>query len=139
MGALISGYDLNFGEDRQDFLASTTRADLIITNPPYSLAREFILKAKKLANHSIAFLLPLSYLHGEQRYNEIWRDREFPLQTVHVFVRYPLLGEPLRDDGKYRTGMMVYAWYVWERGYRGLPKIEWVDNSAQVLRRGQAR
>ena len=32
------------------------------------------------------------------------------------FTRYPMLGEKLREDGKYTTGMMVYV-VVWEKGY----------------------
>ena len=44
-----------------------------------------------------------------------------------------MLGDELREDGKYRTGMMVYAWYVWENGYSGLPMIDWIDNNDDVL------
>ena len=29
--------------------------------------------------------------------------------------------------------MMVYAWYVWENGYGGLPTIDWIDNNDDVL------
>jgi hypothetical protein len=111
--------------------------DLIITNPPYKLAKEFILKAKKDAKYKIAMLLPLSYLHGQSRYTEIWQDREFPLKQVHVFTRYPLLGEPLREDGKYHTGMQVYAWYIWDRYYEGEPTIDWIDNNKYVLKKGE--
>ena len=50
-----------------------------------------------------------------------------------MFTRYPMLGDELREDGKYRTGMMVYAWYVWENGYGGLPMIDWIDNNDDVL------
>lgn len=131
----VHAFDLCLGKEKKDFLTSTTQADLIITNPPYSLAREFILKAKELANHNIAFLLPLSYLHGKQRFEEIWKDKVFPLKEVHVFTRYPLLGDPLREDGQYRTGMMVYAWFVWEKSYSGDPRISWIDNDAFVLKR----
>ena len=44
-----------------------------------------------------------------------------------------MLGEELREDGKYNTGMMVYAWFVWENGYSGLPMIDWIDNNQDVL------
>ena len=44
-----------------------------------------------------------------------------------------MLGETLREDGKYNTGMMVYAWYVWTNGYSGLPIIDWLDNNEDVL------
>ena len=44
-----------------------------------------------------------------------------------------MLGEELREDGKYTTGMMVYAWFVWEKNYSGEPTISWIDNNDDVL------
>ena len=44
-----------------------------------------------------------------------------------------MLGEKLRDDGKYHTGMMVYAWYVFENMYSGKPCISWIDNNDDVI------
>ena len=46
-----------------------------------------------------------------------------------------MLGETLRSDGKYNTGMMVYAWYVFEKSYNGEPMIKWIDNNSDVLRK----
>ena len=46
-----------------------------------------------------------------------------------------MLGETLRTDGKYNTGMMVYAWYVFENGYIDLPTIDWIDNNNDILRK----
>jgi hypothetical protein len=83
-------------------------------------------------------LLPLSYLHGKRRYDNIWNDIKFRLSNVVVFTRYPLIGEPLREDGKYHTGMQVYAWYLWSKyseSYR--PVINWIDNDKYVLRKGE--
>lgn len=108
------------------------RYDNIITNPPFSLAKEFILKAKEITNNKIAMLLPLNYLHGVTRYNEIYLDRKFPLKAVYVFCRYGMLEETIRDDGSYRTGMMVYAWYIWDKDYKGEPIIRWINNNSYV-------
>ena len=46
-----------------------------------------------------------------------------------------MLGEILRDDGKYNTGMMVYGWYVWEKGWSQLPNIDWVDNNSDIIKK----
>jgi hypothetical protein len=78
-------------------------------------------------------LLPLSYLHGKKRFDKIYSDRSYGLRTVYVFTRYPMLGKPLRKDGKYNTGMMVYAWYVFENGYGDYPIVRWLDNNGDVL------
>jgi hypothetical protein len=124
------GYDEEF-----NFLTETKQYNTIITNPPFSIAYEFIQKAKQIATNKIIMLLPLSYLHGKKRYDNIWNDTIFPLKSVYVFTRYPMLGQPLREDGKYNTGMMVYAWYVWEKDYNGNPSIEWIDNNNNVIKK----
>ena len=124
----ITAYD-----KETNFLWDFDEYNYIITNPPFSLAFEFIQKAKQLAKSKFALLLPLSYLHGKKRYDEIYSDKNYGLEKVYVFTRYPMLGEELRDDGKYNTGMMVYAWYVWTNGYSGQPTIDWLDNNEDVL------
>lgn len=116
-----------------DFFKEEKKYDTIITNPPFSKSFQFIKKSKEIANKKIILLLPLSYLHGKKRFDNIWNDKEFPLSRIYVFTRYPMLGEILRDDGKYHTGMMVYAWYVWEKGYTGEPSIRWIDNNNFVI------
>lgn len=116
-----------------DFFKENRCFDYVITNPPFSLAHEFIIKAKTVALKKFAFLLPLSYLHGKRRFDEIYTQREYGLKVVHVFTRYPMLGEELRADGKYNTGMMVYAWFVFENGYSRDPIISWIDNNKDVL------
>lgn len=120
--------DIKYGDD---FLTSAVHEiESIITNPPFSLAHEFIQKAKSIYTKKIAFLLPLSYLHGQKRYE----DKIFSeLKCIYVFTRYPMLGEPLREDGKYNTGCIVYAWYIWEKGWTNEPVIRWIDNNQYVL------
>jgi hypothetical protein len=136
----VIGYDLSAGTDF-DFLKEKGEYDNVVTNPPFSLAMEFILKAKQVAKKKIAMLLPLSYLHGVDRYHKIYQDDVFSLSQVYVFTRYPMLGEELRTDGKYKTGMMVYAWYIWvnrkwDLGFCPEPKIRWIDNQEYVLKKG---
>jgi hypothetical protein len=127
----IRYYDL--AKDNTNFLDEEKEYDYIITNPPFTLAKEFIKKAKIVARKKFAFLLPLSYLHGEARYNEVYKDLEYSLKTIYVFTRYPMLGDALREDGKYRTGMMVYAWFIFEKGWLEPPSIQWISNQKYIL------
>ncbi len=128
------GYKCNSSDIEDDFLEQNKQYNTIITNPPFSMAQEFIIKAKELAMEKICFLLPLNYLHGKKRYDKIWTDNVFPLKCVYIFTRYPFLSnEPLREDGKIKTGMMVYAWYVWDKTFSGEAKIKWLDNNGLVL------
>lgn len=124
-------------KNNKDFLLEEKNYQYIITNPPFSLAFEFIIKAKEIAREKFCFLLPLSYLHGKKRYDYIYQDKLFPLSKVYVFTRYPLLGEPLRDDGCYNTGMMVYCWMVWDKSHIGEPIIKWIDNNKYILKKCQ--
>jgi hypothetical protein len=126
---LVTAYDLevDFFKDENDY-------DYIITNPPFSKATEFIIHAKKRARHKICLLLPLNYLHGKQRYNEIYTDKQYGLSKVHIFTRSILLNDgPIRPDGKVKNGMLVFAWYIFENGYQGSPIISWIDNGADLI------
>ena len=125
--------DLTAYDKEQDFLLETRKFSQIITNPPFSLAFQFIQRAKLVAENKFVLLLPLSYLHGKHRLDAIYLDTAFPLARVYVFCRYPMLGDRLREDGKYRTGMMVYAWFVWDRQHKSNPHIFWLDNQKFVL------
>ena len=126
--------DISRGDDFLQ-LQDIKNCDNIITNPPYSLAKEVILKAKEVTSKKIAMLLPLNYLHGIERYREIWLDTDFPLKKVYVFCRYPMLSNEIREDGKYNTGMMVYAWYVWDREHKGSATIDWIDNNDDIIKK----
>jgi len=130
---IVKNSDLNTGDDFLNF-DENNKFDNIVTNPPYSLFLQFILKSKKIARNKIAMLLPLFYLHGQERLIKLWSDKEFPLAKVYVFSRYPMLSETLREDGKFKTGMQVYAWYVWKKTYKNEPVIKWIDVNKYVLR-----
>lgn len=132
-GYEVINFDIREGADFLDFY---DYFPYIITNPPFSLAKEFILKCKEVCTKKFALLLPLSYLHGKERYDlGIFKK----LKNIHVFTRYPLLEESFREDGKYNTGMMVYMWAVWDMDYTGDPIIKWIDNDEYVLRKNNRR
>lgn len=129
------GYDLDNPEAprHKDFFTETRNPFYIITNPPFRIAKEFILHMKEIVKEKFALLLPLNYLHGKERFDIIWTDKIFPLKKVYILTRYPMLTQEVRPDGKYKTGMMVYAWYIWEKEYTGNPQIDWIDNHEDVI------
>jgi hypothetical protein len=133
----VTAQDLTTGQDFTNPPVDQKMYDYIITNPPFSLALEFILMCKRCVRHKFALLLPLNYLHGQERYNSIWKDTAYPLEKVYVFTRYPMLGDPLREDGKYRTGMQVYAWYIWSKSGYERNRLHWIDNNQYVLKKGE--
>lgn len=128
---LITYYDIE-----TDFLKEINKYEYGILNPPYRLAYDFILKCKEVCNKKFAMLLPLNYLHGKKRYDDIYCDHTYPLKKVYIFTRYPLLTiDNVRSDGCYNTGMMVYGWFVFEKEYEGKTVIDWIDNNCDILKK----
>jgi hypothetical protein len=116
--------DRGYGDGTIDFLHTHWKtADNIVTNPPYKLALDFLLHSKKHARKKIAMFLKTVWLESESRY-EMFQDTEFPLKTVYQFSKRVTLykgGVKMKN-----SGMIAYAWYVWDKDYVGKPTIEWI-------------
>jgi hypothetical protein len=121
---VISTDLINRGYGEQiDFLKSELVADNIVTNPPYKLALDFVLKAKKQGRKKIAMFLKTVWLESETRF-DMFQDKDFPLKTVYQFSKRVSLykgGVKMKN-----SGMIAYAWYVWDKEYVGKPTIEWI-------------
>src|SRR4051812_33963246 len=79
-------YDFGFGTV-SDFLTTTyerENIDWIITNPPFRLAEEFILRSLAVAKEGVAVLGRAGLLETVGRYQRIYR--EFPPTFVAQFV-----------------------------------------------------
>ena len=114
--------DRGFGEVG-NFFEIDFVADNIVTNPPYKHALEFVNEAKKKSTGKIAMFLKTVFLESEKR-RTMFEDKEFPLKTVYQFSKRVTLyknGVKMKN-----SGMIAYAWYVWEKGYCGKPTIEWI-------------
>lgn len=120
--------DRGYGESNIDFLKceNNNGCSTIITNPPYSLALDFVLKSKELLvgeNAKIAMFLKTVFLESASRY-EMFQDKEFPLKSIYQFSKRVSL---YKDGQKLNNGgMIAYAWYVWDRSYVGKPTVEWI-------------
>ena len=129
----LSGSDITNGDD---FLIDNGLHDIIFTNPPFSLASLFLEQAFRVANDAIIFLLPLDYLHGQDRFDSFYANqKDFYLSQVYIFVRRPMFTDKVRPDGCYNTGSVTFAWFVWLRVLEGIPDpiIKWIDNNQYVI------
>jgi hypothetical protein len=111
--------------------------DVILTNTPYGDKNiiAFVKKMKQIATKNIICLYPLSILHGTNKYNELWCDKEFGLRYVITIIRPPWLTDFVREDGKYSSGINQYAWFIWEKGYAGKPELDFIDNAKFLINR----
>lgn len=99
-GFTAKGNDLHFG---YDFLADDRRHQVILTNPPFSKAAEFVLHALQVSD-TVIMLLPLGFLASQRRAAMFKAD---PLHSLYVLSKRP----SFTFDGK--TDAMDYAWFVW--------------------------
>jgi hypothetical protein len=110
------------GALQMDFLLSDAlRAGSIVTNPPFKLLCPLIERAHALKPDKFAFLAKLTALEGGERSEILERTK---LTRVHVFrnrIQMTRNGEEARG-----SGMIAFAWFVWERGYTGKPMIGWI-------------
>ena len=125
---LVRGNDLHnhgYGDGIRDFLQATTMpygCTNIVTNPPYSLADEFVLHALKLGPRKVAFLLRLSFLEGVWRQKNLFK--RYPPARIWVFSeRITFYRKGAKRKG---SGTLAYAWFIWEKNYRGPTEIEWL-------------
>lgn len=127
------------GAERRDFFDIVEPHRTIITNPPFRLHREFIRHAKEVATDKFCFLLPLNYLTGAGRHDDIWTDPNFPLARVHVLNRgIDFIGSDPHADS-FRSSQMYCCWYVFERIHVGPPTLHWIDSHQHVHRREVGR
>ena len=111
-----------YGTAPHDFLTSSLTADNIITNPPFTLAQEFVERSLERTTGKVAMLCKLAFLEGQKRKAFF---ETTPLARVHVFSkRINFYREGQR--GKLGTSMIAFAWFVWEHGHEGPPSLDWL-------------
>lgn len=118
-------YDRGFGKCGLDFLTAELpfNCDIIITNPPYALADEFVKHAMDiLPNFGRYFaLMNLSYLAGQKRFNEIYNNGY--LRAIHVYPHRINCYKNNENIG--HSSPVNYAWFEYVKH----PSLEWRNTS----------
>ena len=79
----------------------------------------------------VTIYMPLTYLSSTSRYNEVYS--KYPPARVYVYQERICIAKDA-DFKKYgiSTNMETYAWYIWERGYKGTTELRWISNDKNV-------
>ncbi|MDF2119911.1 SAM-dependent methyltransferase [Roseiarcaceae bacterium H3SJ34-1] len=117
-------YKYGYGPVR-DFLTypyETNAVDWVITNPPFRLAEEFVLRSLNVARSGVAILARTVFLESAGRYQAIFMKQP-PSKFAQFVERVPMVKGRLDQKASTATG---YAWLVWEKRRQGQPRLMWV-------------
>jgi hypothetical protein len=114
-----------------DFLTyeTNTKYDAIITNPPYSLASEFIYKSLELLKTKgvLIMFLKIQFLEGIKRKNLF---KKYPPKYIYVFRKRMSTfnnGNKLNPKtNKPWVTTFCNAWFIWEKGSITEPIVRWL-------------
>ena len=112
-----------------DFLTySGTWNGNIITNPPYKYAQEFIEKSLEIIpkGNKVAMFLKIQFLEGKKR-KELFQ--KYPPKVIYVSSSRLLCAKNGEFEKMIQGGgsAVAYAWFVWEKGYKGDTVIKWIN------------
>lgn len=100
----------------------------IITNPPYKYAREFVEKALSIIpdGYKVAMFLKLQFMEGKGRKHLF---TTYPPKCIYVSSSRLNCAINGNFDSLRTTGgsAVAYAWYVWEKGYKGNTIVKWIN------------
>lgn len=127
-------YDYGYGATR-DYLKHPYEIngfDWTITNPPFRLAEDFILKSIRLARGGVAILARTVFLESVGRHERIF-SRNPPTIVAQFTERVPMLKGRLDKSASTATG---YCWLVWKKGKRKTePRLVWIPPCRKKLKR----
>lgn len=108
----------------EDFLSDNNSCgaySMLVSNPPYNKASEFILKGFEHAPVQWHFLR-LSFLEGQKRFEELFNLGK--LSDVYIFTYR--VSCPKGIDREKTANSVCYAWYRFDKYYCGQPKLHWL-------------
>ena len=120
--------DRGYGK-QADFLNDSFESNTydIITNPPFANSLPIIKRALSLCKQKVAILMPLRYLSSRERY-EFYQ--QYPPIRVYCYINRINIAKSGRFDLYDDAGanMEIYAWFIWEKGYKGITELKWIEN-----------
>lgn len=118
--------DRGYGEETGvDFLTDERKwSGDIITNPPYKYAQQFVEKSLEIINAGakVAMLLKIQFLESKSRKKLF---EKHPPKYVYVFSARTNCAKN-GDFETFNCSAICYAWYVWQKGFKGETIVRWI-------------
>lgn len=108
-----------------DFLKQRTLlAPNVVTNPPFSLADQFVIHALELGARKVVVLQRLAWLEGMARHERLYS--KYPPLRVWAFRGRHTLWRGDDPNPQNKGGVMALAWFTWIAGFDGSPSLGWL-------------
>lgn len=116
----VSDYNEDFLNPNKN-VASKWDFDIIITNPPYKLATEFVLEGFKYAKEQY-HLLRVNFLEGQARYDKLLSKGH--LKNVYIFTKRISCSKGVDEEPQ--ANAVCYCWFHFDKDYEGYPQLRWI-------------
>jgi len=125
-------YPYGFGAVR-DYLTVPYEAnavDWVITNPPFRLAEEFVLRSLTVARKGVAILARTVFIESVGRYRNLFGVHP-PCRFAQFTERVPMIKGKVDRSASTATG---YAWLVWSKEIQTEhPLLVWIPPCRKAL------
>jgi hypothetical protein len=105
--------------------------DWVITNPPFRLAEEFVLRSLAIARCGVAMLTRTVFIESVGRHERLFIKHP-PAKFAQFTERVPMVKGRLDRKASTATG---YGWLVWEKGHTGKTQLVWIPQCRKTLER----
>ena len=127
-------YQYGYGSVR-DYLAAPYEAnsvDWVITNPPFRLAEEFVLRSLIVARKGVAILARTVFIESVGRYRNLFVQNP-PCRFAQFAERVPMVRGRIDRTASTATG---YAWLIWRKDTQcERPELVWIPPCRKALER----
>jgi hypothetical protein len=120
--------DFLFPRSDHDLLAPV---DWIITNPPFRLAEQFVLRGLEIAGRGVAMLVRTVFLESTGRYHNLFVPR--PPAIIAQFAERVAMVKGRLDP--VASSATSYCWLVWDQRTSAEPIFRWIPPCRAKLER----